>query len=199
MVFDINILPLLFNLLQITFGPYDTILSEHGQYSSLYQIASKDTSLTLAIVSLIVHFRWLWVGLILPDDHKGNKILSDFREEMERKRICMAFVKMIPATWTSYFAKFWKNMDETNVIIIYGDTDSLASLMRNIGQRLLTWNVWVMNIEHHVIDTADYFMLDLFHGSLIFRHNYRENFLLTKFIQTVIPNKNPEDVYLTKL
>ena len=56
-----------------------------------------------------------------------------------------------------------------------------------------------MNIEHHVIDRADYFMLDSFHGSLIFRHNYRENFLLTKFIQTVIPNKNPEDVYLTKL
>eukprot|EP00072_Mus_musculus_P003279 NP_001098010.1 vomeronasal receptor Vmn2r91 precursor [Mus musculus] len=184
---------------QITFGPYDPLLSDHSQYPSLYQMSPRDTSLSLAIVSLMVHFRWSWVGLIIPDDHKGNKILSDFREEMERKGICIAFVKMIPETWNLYFAKFWENMDETNVIIIYGDTDSLASLMRNIGQRLLTWNVWVMNIEHHVIDTADYFMLDLFHGSLIFKHHYRENFEFTKFIQTVNPNKYPEDIYLPKL
>ena len=162
-------------------------------------MSPRDTSLSLAIVSLMVHFRWSWVGLILPDDHKGNKILSDFREEMERNGICLAFVKMTPATWTSYFAKFWENMDETNVTIIYGEIDSLEGIMRNIEQRLLTWNVWIMNIEHHVIDRADYFMLDSFHGSLIFKHNYRENFEFTKFIQTVNPNKYPEDIYLPKL
>ncbi|XP_028622271.1 vomeronasal type-2 receptor 116-like [Grammomys surdaster] len=189
----------LYKFPQITFGPYDPVLSDHGQYSSLYQMTPKDTSLSLAIVTLVAHFRWTWVGLILPDDQKGNKILSDFREEMERKKICIAFVKMIPATWTSYFAKFWENMDETNVIIIYGDIDSLEVVMRNIAQRLLTWNVWVMNIEHHVLDNADYFMLDTFHGSLIFKHHYRENFEFTKFIQTVNPNKYPEDIYLPKL
>ena len=139
--FDINILPLLSNLLQITFGPYDPLLSDHSQYPSLYQMSPRDTSLSLAIVSLMVHFRWSWVGLIIPDDHKGNKILSDFREEMERKGICIAFVKMIPETWNLYFAKFWENMDETNVTIIYGDIDSLEGVMRNIEQRLLTWNV----------------------------------------------------------
>jgi vomeronasal 2 receptor len=186
-------------LLQITFGPYDPLFSDRGQYSSLYQMAPKDTSLSLAIVSLIAHFRWSWVGLILPDDHKGNKILSDFREEMERKGICIAFVKMIPATWTSSFVKFWENMDKTKVIIIYGDTDSLEGVMRNIGQRLLTWIVWVMNTENHITDRTDYFMLDSFHGSLIFKHNYRENFEFTKFIQTVNPNKYPEDIYLPKL
>ncbi|NP_001258812.1 vomeronasal 2, receptor 124 precursor [Mus musculus] len=189
----------LFKFPQITFGPYDPLLNDHSQYSSLYQMAPKDTSLSLAIVSLMVHFRWSWVGLILPDDHKGNKILSDFREEMERKGICIAFVKMIPETWNLYFAKFWENMDETNVIIIYGDSDTLEGLMRNIGQRLFTWKVWIMNIEYNVFDRADYFMLDSFHGSLIFKHNYRENFEFTKFIQTVNPNKYPEDIYLPKL
>ncbi|XP_021011021.1 vomeronasal type-2 receptor 116-like [Mus caroli] len=162
-------------------------------------MAPKDTSLSLAIVSLMVHFRWSWVGLILPDDHKGIEILSDFRKEMERNGICLAFIKITPETWTSYVSKFWENMDETNVTIIYGDIDSLEGVMRNIEQRLLTWNVWIMNIEHHVIDRADYFMLDPFHGSLIFKHNYRENFEFTKFIKTVNPNKYPEDIYLPKL
>jgi vomeronasal 2 receptor len=132
---------LLSNLRQINFGPYDLLLSDRGQYPSLYQMAPKDTSLSLAIVSLMVHFRWSWVGLILPDDHKGIEILSDFRKEMERNGICLAFVKITPETWTSYIAKFWENMDETNVTIIYGDIDSLEGVMRNIEQRLLTWNV----------------------------------------------------------
>uniref|UniRef100_A0A8C6N4L0 Vomeronasal 2, receptor 95 n=1 Tax=Mus spicilegus TaxID=10103 RepID=A0A8C6N4L0_MUSSI len=189
----------LFKFPQITFGPYDLLLSDRGQYPSLYQMAPKDTSLSLAIVSLMVHFRWSWVGLILPDDHKGNKILSDFREEMERKDICLAFVKMTSDAWTSYFYKFWENIDETNVTIIYGDIDSLEGVIRNIEQRLLTWNIWIMNIEHHVIDRADYFMLDSFHGSLIFKHHYRENFEFTKFIQRVNPNNYPEDIYLPKL
>ncbi|XP_021004811.1 vomeronasal type-2 receptor 116-like [Mus caroli] len=189
----------LFRFPQITFGPYDPFLSDRGQYPSLYQMAPKDTSLSLAIVSLMVHFRWSWIGLILPDDHKGNKILSDFRQEMERKRICTAFVKMIPATWTSSFVKFWENMDDTNIIIIYGDIDSLEGLMRNIGQRLLTWHVWVMNIEPHIIEYDNHFMLDSFHGSLIFKHNYRENFEFTKFIRTVNPKKYPEDIYLPKM
>ncbi|NP_001098041.1 vomeronasal 2, receptor 109 precursor [Mus musculus] len=189
----------LFKFPQLSFGPYDPILSDRGQYSSLYQMAPKYTLIPLGIVSLMVHFRWSWVGLILPDDHKGNIILSEFREDMDRKGICIAFVKMIPDTWASYINKFWENMDETNVIIIYGDIDSLIGLMRNIGERLLTGKVWVMNIEPYITDYADYFMFDSFHGSLIFTYHYRESFELTKFIQTVNPYKYPEDIYLPKL
>ncbi|XP_076783580.1 vomeronasal type-2 receptor 116-like [Arvicanthis niloticus] len=196
---QIGMLLQLFKFPQLSFGPYDPLLSDRSQYSSLYQMAPKDTSLTLGIVSLIVHFRWSWVGLILPDDHKGNKILSDFRDETERKRVCIAFVKMIPVIWTSHFNKFWENMDDTNVTIIYGDIDSLEGLMRNIAQRLLTWKVWVMNVEPHVTDYSDYFLLDSFHGSLIFSHYHRESFEFTSFIQTVNPYKYPEDIYLPKM
>ena len=38
-------------------------------------------------------------------------------------------------TWNAYYNKFWENMDETNVTIIYGDIDSLEGVMRNIEQR----------------------------------------------------------------
>uniref|UniRef100_A0A8C6IKP9 Vomeronasal 2, receptor 106 n=1 Tax=Mus spicilegus TaxID=10103 RepID=A0A8C6IKP9_MUSSI len=189
----------LFKFPQLSYGPYDPILSDRSQYFSLYQMAPKYASLSHGIVSLMVHFRWSWVCLILPDDHKGNKILPEIKEDMQRKGVCIAFVKMIPATWTSHFSKFWENMDEVNIIIIYGDIDSLEILMRNIGQRLLTLKIWVLNIEPHVTDYADYFFLDSFHGSLILTHHYRKNFEFTNYIQTVNPYKYPEDIYLPKL
>lgn len=97
------------------------------------------------------------------------------------------------------FSKILVNMDETNVIIVYGDIDSLEDLMRNIGQKLLTWKVWDMSIDHHATEVTDYSMFDSFHGNLIFKHNYRENFEFTKFIQTFNLNRYPEEIYLLKL
>jgi vomeronasal 2 receptor len=74
-------------------------------------MAPKDTSLSLAIVLLLLHFSWSWVGLILPDDHRGTQILSDLRENMESHGICIAFLKMISGTWNAFSNALWKNME----------------------------------------------------------------------------------------
>ncbi|KAL1764757.1 vomeronasal type-2 receptor 116-like, partial [Sigmodon hispidus] len=56
--------------LQITFGPFHPILSDQEQFPYMYQIAPKDTSLALAMISLIIHFKWNWIGLTISDnDH----------------------------------------------------------------------------------------------------------------------------------
>ncbi|XP_052025735.1 vomeronasal type-2 receptor 116-like [Apodemus sylvaticus] len=188
----------------LTFGPSDPILSDRGQFSSLYQMAPNDTSLSLAMVSLLIHFNWSWVGLILIDDHKGTQILSHLREEMDRNRICLALVEMIPVTWNSFSYNFWKNLKKiqkslANVFIIYGDTDSLQGLMSNLSQQLITWKVWIMSSQWDKTKHADYFLLDSFHGSLIFSHHHEESFEFSNFIQTIKPSKYPEDPYLPKL
>ncbi|KAL1777930.1 vomeronasal type-2 receptor 116-like, partial [Sigmodon hispidus] len=194
----------LYKFPQLTFGPFDSILSDQTQFSSIYQMAPKDTFLPLAIVSLMLHFHWTWVGLILPDDHRGTQMLSVLREMMDSSRICLAFVEMISATWTSFSNKFWKNMGKiqeslANVIIIYGNTDSLQGLMRNLGQQFLTQKVWIMNSQWDMTNHADYFMIDTFHGSLIFEHHHKEMVEFTNFIRKVNPYKYPDDNYLPKL
>jgi vomeronasal 2 receptor len=189
--------------LQLTFGPFDSILNERGQFNSLYQMAPKDTSLSLAIVLLMLHFRWYWVGLILPDDHRGIQILSDLRENMESHRICIAFLKMISGTWNAFSNALWKNMEtieesSANVILIYGDIISVQGLMRHIAQLLVTWKVWVLTSSWDVDTHSDYFMVESFHGSLIFSHHHEDMVEFMKFVQTVNPYKYPEDNYLPK-
>lgn len=87
----------------------------------------------------------------------------------------------------------------SNVFIIYGDIDSLQGLMDNLGQQLITWKVWIMNSQWDSTKQADYFLLDSFHGSLIFSHHHEESFEFSNFIRTVNPYKYPEDPYLLKL
>ncbi|XP_034369431.1 vomeronasal type-2 receptor 116-like [Arvicanthis niloticus] len=193
----------LYKIPQVTFGPFDSILDDRGQFNSLYQIAPKDTSLTLAIVFLMLHFSWSWVGVILPDDHRGTQILSDLRENMENNGICIAFLKMISGTWNAFSNALWKNIEKTeessaNVIVIYGDIISVQGLMQHIAQVLVTWKVWVLNSSWDVESHSDYFMVESFHGSLVFSHHHEEVVEFMNFVQTVNPYKYPEDNYLPK-
>ncbi|XP_036024888.1 vomeronasal type-2 receptor 116-like [Onychomys torridus] len=194
----------LYKFPQLTVGPFDTILSDEDQFHSLYQMAPKSTSLSLAMVSLMLHFGWTWIGLIVPDDHSGTQFLSDIRENVVNNQVCIAFVEMTQSTWNSFPYKHWKSFGMVqeslaNIIIIYGDTDSLQGLMRNLGQQILMAKVWVMTSQWDVINMADYFLLDSLHGSLIFSQHHEQVAEFKNFIQTVNPYKYPEDNYLPKL
>ncbi|XP_060232239.1 vomeronasal type-2 receptor 116-like [Meriones unguiculatus] len=193
----------LYKIPQLTFGPFDSTLNDRGQFNSFYQMAPKDTYLSTAIVSLMLHFSWSWVGLILPDDHRGIQILSDLQEDMESNNICLGFLEMIPSTWNAYSSALWKDLiktqeSSTNVVVIYGDFVSLQGLMRLIGELLVTWKVWILNSQWDVSYNFDYFMLESFHGSLIFSHHHEEMVDFTNFVQTVNPYKYSEDTYLPK-
>ncbi|EDL20505.1 mCG20433, partial [Mus musculus] len=193
----------LYKIPQLTFGPFDSILNNQEQLNYVYQMAPKDTFLSLAIVSLMLHFSWSWVGLIIPDDHKGTQILSDLRQVMERNNICIASVQMIPGIWNSFSNALWKSLVQTkessaNVTVVCGDIVSLQGLMRHIAQLLVTWKVWVLNSQWDVDTHSDYFMLESLHGSFIFSHHHEEMAEFTNFIRTVNPYKYPEDNYLPK-
>ncbi|XP_012368807.1 vomeronasal type-2 receptor 116-like [Octodon degus] len=191
-------------ILNLTFGPFDPILSDKSQFPSVYQMAPKDTSLVLGMVYLMVHFHWNWVGLFISEDQKGMEILSDLQREMDRNRVCVAFVEMIPVSRVSYSSDVLFNHHQimkssANVIFIFGDTDYLQGVICKLGQTLMTWKVWVMNSQWDFAITPKYFMLDLFHGTLIFSHHYSEISGFTNFIKTVSPSKYPEDIYLARL
>lgn len=89
---------------KVTFGSFDPILRHNGQFPSLYQAAPKDTPLALAMVFLMLHFRWKWLGLAITDGHKGLQFLSDVTGEMDRKKVCVAFMKMMITPLISYIA-----------------------------------------------------------------------------------------------
>ncbi|XP_052610279.1 vomeronasal type-2 receptor 116-like [Peromyscus californicus insignis] len=192
---------LILNSLQLSFGPFDTILSDRGQFSSLYQTAPNDSSLSLGIVSLMIHFSWTWVGLVLIDNHKGIQILSDLRGEMHRNRVCIAFMKTISEN-LSFFNYAYKGtlellmISSANVIIIYYDNESLLFMIINAMNLLITWKVWVMNSQLDVGTVKEPFPFDSFHGTLLFANHHDEISDFRKFMHKYTPSNYPEDHYL---
>ncbi|XP_012891355.1 PREDICTED: vomeronasal type-2 receptor 116-like [Dipodomys ordii] len=81
--------------MKFTFGTFDPLISDHGKFGTVYQMAAKDSDLALAMVSLMLHFGWTLVRLFITEDNYGMWFLSELREEMGKSRICFAFENMI--------------------------------------------------------------------------------------------------------
>ncbi|XP_012888982.1 PREDICTED: vomeronasal type-2 receptor 116-like, partial [Dipodomys ordii] len=192
----------LYKFPQVTFGPFDPILSDHSQFPSLYQMAPKDTSLAIATVSLMLHFSWNWVGLLISMDEKGLWILPQLRDEMSKNEVCVAFEEMIPGSVFTEMSKIIGiynqiNTSSANVFIIFGDTETIADLMYSVPL-LIKGKVCIMNSQWDLTRKRD-FVLGSFHVPLIFSHHHSDISGFQDFLRTVNPSKYPGDYFLARL
>ncbi|XP_041498961.1 vomeronasal type-2 receptor 116-like [Microtus oregoni] len=166
-------------------------------------MAPEDTSLPLAMVSLILHFSWNWIGLTISDNDQGIQFFSYLRKEMEKNILCFAFVNMIPLNIHLYMsrAEVYYNQiltSSSNVVIIYGETDSTLSVSFRIWTSQGLQRIWVTTSQFDVTTSKSDSLPELFHGTLAFAHHHAEISGFKNFIQTVNPLKY-SDEYLAGL
>ncbi|XP_042549867.1 vomeronasal type-2 receptor 116-like [Dipodomys spectabilis] len=193
----------LYRFPQLTFGPFDHSLSDHHKFPALYQVAPKDTSIATAMVSLLLHFTWSWVGLFTSQDENGLWMLPELKEEMAKNRVCVAYELPISSKGTEHIIRIMAvyneiNKSSANVLIIYGDNESLLDLMLFVEQFLIKGKVCIMNSQWD-LKTRRYFMLGSFPVPLIFSHHHADVSGFTDFVKAVHPSKYPEDYFLAKL
>nr|XP_042125685.1 vomeronasal type-2 receptor 116-like isoform X4 [Peromyscus maniculatus bairdii] len=190
-------------ILQLTYGPFHPILSDPEKFPYLYQMAPKDTALPLAMVSLMLHFSWNWIGLAILDNDHGTQFLSHLRREMEKNTVCFAFVSMIPVNMHIYMsrAEVYYNQimtSSTNIVIIYGDTDSTLAVSFRMWESLGIKRIWVTTSQWDVTTSKRDLTLDTYYGTLAFAQHHSEISGFKNFVQTLNPLKY-SDEYLTRL
>ncbi|XP_028718977.1 vomeronasal type-2 receptor 116-like [Peromyscus leucopus] len=198
--------PLLYiaNRPELYYGPFHPLLSNREQFSHLYQMAPKDTSLALAMVSLMVYFRWNWVGAIISDDDLGLQFLSELRREMQRNSVCLAFVHIIMEDKILFQtnANIYYNEITTSsakVVIIYGDKDSHLQLNLRLYRLTNVQRIWVTTSQWDMITHNDKLLLDSFYGMFTFLLHFSELSGFRTFIETVDPSKYSTPISLGKL
>ncbi|XP_042125689.2 vomeronasal type-2 receptor 116-like isoform X7 [Peromyscus maniculatus bairdii] len=190
-------------ILQLTYGPFHPILSDPEKFPYLYQMAPKDTALPLAMVSLMLHFSWNWIGLAILDNDHGTQFLSHLRREMEKNTVCFAFVSMIPVNMHIYMsrAEVYYNQimtSSTNIVIIYGDTDSTLAVSFRMWESLGIKRIWMTTSQWDVTTSKRDLTLDTYYGTLAFAQHHSEISGFKNFVQTLNPLKY-SDEYLTRL
>uniref|UniRef100_A0A8C5K7N4 Vomeronasal 2, receptor 118 n=1 Tax=Jaculus jaculus TaxID=51337 RepID=A0A8C5K7N4_JACJA len=188
----------------ITYGPFHPILSDYDRFPHLYQMAPRDTYLPLAMVSLLLHFKWTWVGLVITDDDQGVQFFSNLRQEMHRNEICLAFVNVIPVNMQVYImrAETYYNQIVTSsakVVIIYGEKNSTLEVSFRRWECLGTQRIWVTTSKWNTLTRKRDFNLDLYLNTFIFSHHHHEISSFKNFIQTVNFSTYPNGITLKQL
>ncbi|GAB1294880.1 Vomeronasal 2, receptor 17 [Apodemus speciosus] len=184
---------------KVYFGPFSPNLSDHDQFPYVHQVATKDTHLSHGIVSLMLHFRWTWIGVVISDDDQGIQFLSDLREEMQRPGICLAFVNVIPESIEIYTAraKIYDKQIMTSsakVVTIYGEMNSTLEVSFRRWDYLDVQRIWITTSQWDVITNNKELRLDFFHGTFTFGHNRGDMPKFRKFLQTVDTGKYPVNI-----
>ncbi|XP_076772420.1 vomeronasal type-2 receptor 116-like isoform X7 [Arvicanthis niloticus] len=184
---------------QIFFGPFNSNLKDHEQLPYVHQVATKDTHLSHGMVFLMLHFRWTWIGLVIPDDDQGIQFLSDMREEMQRNGICLAFVNVIPESMHIYMtrAKIYDKQIMTStarVVIIYGEMNSTLEVSFRRWGYLGARRLWITTSQWDVVTNKKDFTLDFFHGTVTFAHHKGEIAKFRNFMQTMNTDKYPVSI-----
>ncbi|XP_044514877.1 vomeronasal type-2 receptor 26-like [Gracilinanus agilis] len=192
----------LYKFPQISYGPFDSILSDKTQFPSLYQMAQRDSSLHHGIVRLLVKFEWTWVGLVTTDDMRGEEFLWNLRGDMIKHDICLAYTEKLPVSerrHTESHDMFMPRIMESSVrvIIIHGDTESLMILRYSQPLVYFTlWKVWITTSHWDITMRAQWNDGHSFHGALSFSQMTKEIPGFKSFLRTVNPAKYPKDPLL---
>ncbi|OBS71110.1 hypothetical protein A6R68_00349, partial [Neotoma lepida] len=195
---------LMFYDLQLYYGHFQPLLSVYEQFSDLYQMPPKDMSLPLAMASLLVYFRWNWVGVIISDEDRGIQFLSELKEKMQRNILCLAFVSIITNNEAQYIKmhiKYYKQimMSTAKVVIVYGDKDSPIHLNFILWKSVKLNRIWISISQFDRITVFGDFLLDSFHGTLIFSHQISEMSGFKQFMQTVHPSNYSNKISFSRL
>uniref|UniRef100_H0WBT9 G-protein coupled receptors family 3 profile domain-containing protein n=1 Tax=Cavia porcellus TaxID=10141 RepID=H0WBT9_CAVPO len=191
----------LYSVPQISYGPFDHSLKDSVQLQSIYQFPMNTAALYQGLIQLMLHFGWVWVGFVVPDDIRGDKFLQDMTQEMNNNGLCIAFAERIPefpADDTINMQHFFERYTTTRVSVAFGDTYSLlryvyhiycSSLFGNILVTTLDWDITTIPFQQGPSYTY-------FGGGLSFSFHIEEIPGFKTFLRSVQPTKYPHDVFI---
>ena len=153
------------------------------------------------IVQLLLYFTWIWVGLVVPDDMRGELYLRDITKEMISHGICFAFAEKV-TEFSSMDTVNWKHFMErltlTPVIITVGDTHSLLRIVYFVIFYNLSGNVWITTSDWYIttLPFEQNLIYTHFGGGLSFSFHMDEILGFKDFLRSVQPRKYPHDIFI---
>ncbi|KAF7234997.1 hypothetical protein EYD10_18146 [Varanus komodoensis] len=169
---------------QFSYGSSDPVFQEKSQFPSFYAMVPNENPQYAGVVQLLKQFGWNWIGLIVSED-SGETFLGLLSPKLLQNNICIAWTQVIPRA--SQFLPhdiFQEKMEkilttillsETNVILVYGDQQSLEGLQsilysKEIVSKSPIERVWITTAkwDYTAVLNWDNFLPKTFNGTLSF-------------------------------
>ncbi|KAG8127061.1 hypothetical protein E2320_022097, partial [Naja naja] len=180
---------------------------EKRVYSSFFRINPKESPQYVGLVQLLLHFQWNWVGLVAPEDDRGERFVSSLMPMLKEKEICLASIEILKLDDIQITVKTLVHIFQTwstEVFILFADSGVTVGVavavhffekfikvsLRKVFIYTSHWKLGMGQSEDKLQ------VIKLFHGVLHFRYHSRDVSEFSHFLLLLDPLNPQGDVFL---
>uniref|UniRef100_A0A8D2LZ41 G-protein coupled receptors family 3 profile domain-containing protein n=1 Tax=Varanus komodoensis TaxID=61221 RepID=A0A8D2LZ41_VARKO len=135
---------------QLTYGPAP-MMNDKTPGLPFYQVFPKEVLQNAGILSLLLHFKWTWIGLLVMDSDRAERFVQTVSPLFSENGICFAFIARIPKF--SFYYKILEMLQmgiqiyeevmgsTAKVLVVYGNSYSIL---------LLRWFTYISGLEGEI-------------------------------------------------
>ncbi|XP_060548689.1 vomeronasal type-2 receptor 26-like [Pantherophis guttatus] len=181
---------------------------ERRVYPSFFWINPSEFAQYVALVQLLLYFQWNWVGLVAPEDDRGERFVSTLTPMLQEKEICVAFTEKLKSNFLNtpklkilHISETWTKAE---VIVLFGDSNSIRNVQVTMSiyehlRKTSFRKVWILTSHWKlsVVSIQDVSKaVKPFHGALHLRPHTGDVSEFSHFLLSLDPLKPQGDIFL---
>ncbi|XP_062992878.1 vomeronasal type-2 receptor 26-like [Elgaria multicarinata webbii] len=204
----------IYKIPQLTYGTAP-VMHDKTPGLPFYQMVPQESLQYAGILSLLLHLKWTWIGIIVMDNDNGERFVQIVVPLFSQSGVCFAFIERIHKLSVAHKLKDMLqqggNMYEVimgsqaNASVLYGESFSMVFLrwlpylehildMTNKPKGM----VWIMTAQMEL--TSSVFQRDwdteIIHGALSFRIHSNDPPEFKSFVESINPFSTKEDGFI---
>ncbi|XP_059187143.1 extracellular calcium-sensing receptor-like [Centropristis striata] len=137
----------LFRLPMVSYYATCSCLSDRQRFPSFFRTIPSDAFQVRAMIQILKHFGWTWVGLLVSDDDYGLHVARSFQSDLAQSGGgCLAYSEVLP--WGNDPAQLRKIVDvmkksTARVVMVFAMEIQIYHLMEEVLRRNVTGLQWI--------------------------------------------------------
>ncbi|XP_062992908.1 vomeronasal type-2 receptor 26-like [Elgaria multicarinata webbii] len=199
---------------QLIYGPAP-LMNTKTPGLPFYQLAPQEAIQYEGILSLLLQFRWTWIGIVIMDNDNGERLLQVVSPLFSKKGVCFDFIERSPkisldSKINDAFLQGAKILDKilgskANVVVVHGESYSMAFFLflsylseQEVTSKEVIGKVWIVTaqVEFTSFVYQKNWDAEIFNGAISFRSHSSDLTGFQQFLEMKNPSSSKEDGFI---
>ncbi|XP_059187513.1 extracellular calcium-sensing receptor-like [Centropristis striata] len=148
----------LFRLSMVSYFATCSCLTDRQKFPSFFRTIPSDAFQVRAMIQILKHFGWTWVGLLVSDDDYGLNVARSFQSDLAQSGGgCLAYLEVLP--WDSDSNELRRIVNvmkksTARVVIVFAHESHMINLMEEVVRQNVTGLQWMASEAWTILGLA---------------------------------------------